>query len=341
MSVTRNRGELDRQRLELVYVQHPTPPWRRPHEAPRRGCDSAELLVTIGMVKSSATACHSKRKDLVKPDTKVTLAMPVLEFNTSVVTFLMRMGGDGDVVSFFPLFCVAEEDEPEVLPDFEAASILATSIVANFMPAAWPQDVFTDVRMPGSNHQEIEPCNLLLQKETQRLVRRGQFEIAITKGNKGPKTEDMPLPLASEVRDAHWFEVPIPWKQEPTWTRVGTPDGRVAGKYWGQTLKLTSRWLSGWKETQETTAAPIVWPARGENRYKLLCLGLTIQDRMVPQSDAVSVPLLQAPAIVETVKHIPQNEPRDRVRDVVGGVCPAWRLGAQLRFPTCVYSPTP
>ncbi|KAK2587184.1 hypothetical protein KPH14_002930 [Odynerus spinipes] len=194
-----------------------------------------------------------------KSEMKITTALTVgihgLEKYTNYSVQALAFTRAGDGVASAPLYCVTEEDLPEVPAGVKAVASSATSIIVSWLPPLRSNGNITSynvhIRSVGTDskwyRRAISPHQTSYQAEN--LHKRNQYEFsiaAITSVGEGPKTPPITVSPSSEVRAAIYsfgVVLVVPWKQDVTLPcqSVGKPEPSVTWKQWGQTVKPSAR----------------------------------------------------------------------------------------------------
>ncbi|XP_014609542.1 PREDICTED: Down syndrome cell adhesion molecule-like protein Dscam2 isoform X8 [Polistes canadensis] len=194
-----------------------------------------------------------------KSEMKITTALTVVIHglekytNYSIQALTFTRAGDG--VASAPLYCVTEEDLPEVPAGVKAVASSATSIIVSWLPPLRSNGNITSynvhIRSVGSDSKwfkrAISPHQTSFQAEN--LHKRNQYEFsiaAITSVGEGPKTPLITVSPSIEVRAAIYafgMAFVIPWKRDVTLPcqSVGKPEPSVTWKQWGQMVKPSAR----------------------------------------------------------------------------------------------------
>ncbi|XP_025160716.1 Down syndrome cell adhesion molecule-like protein Dscam2 isoform X1 [Harpegnathos saltator] len=195
----------------------------------------------------------------IKPEMKITTALTVvihgLEKYTNYSVQVLASTKAGDGVASSPLFCVTEEDLPEVPAGVKAVASSATSIIVSWQPPLKSNGNITAYNVhirplgpDGKWHRRtLLPHQTSYQAED--LHKRSQYEFsiaALTSVGEGPQTPLITVSPSSEVRAAIYsFDTTlvVPWKQNVTLPcqSVGKPDPSVIWKRWGQIVNPSRR----------------------------------------------------------------------------------------------------
>ncbi|XP_018307184.1 Down syndrome cell adhesion molecule-like protein Dscam2 isoform X1 [Mycetomoellerius zeteki] len=195
----------------------------------------------------------------VKPEMKITTALTVglhgLEKYTNYSIQVLAYTRTGDGVASSPLYCVTEEDLPQVPAGVKAVVNSATSIIVSWQPPLKTNGNITSynvhIRGLGSegkwHRRALPPYQTSYQAED--LHKRSQYEFtiaAVTSVGEGPQTPSITVSPSSEVRAAIYSfgtTLIVPWKQDVTLPcqSVGKPDPSVIWKQWGQIVKPFAR----------------------------------------------------------------------------------------------------
>nr|XP_050864341.1 cell adhesion molecule Dscam2-like isoform X5 [Vespula vulgaris] len=194
-------------------------------------------------------------KSEMKITTALTVVIHSLEKYTNYSVQALAFTRAGDGVASAPLYCVTEEDFPEVPAGVKAVASSATSIIVSWLPPLRSNGNITSynvhIRSVGADskwfRRAISPHQTSYQAEN--LHKRNQYEFsiaAITSVGEGPKTPLITVSPSSEVRAAIYsFGVVliVPWKQDVTLScqSVGKPEPSVIWKQWGQMVKSSAR----------------------------------------------------------------------------------------------------
>ncbi|XP_018406582.1 PREDICTED: Down syndrome cell adhesion molecule-like protein Dscam2 [Cyphomyrmex costatus] len=195
----------------------------------------------------------------VKPEMKITTALTVvlhsLEKYTNYSIQVLAYTRTGDGVASLPLYCVTEEDLPQMPAGVKAVVSSATSIIVSWQPPLKSNGNITSynvhIRGLGSegkwHRRALPPYQTSYQAED--LHKRSQYEFtiaAVTSVGEGPQTPSVTVSPSSEVRAAIYSfgtTLIVPWKQDVTLPcqSVGKPDPSVIWKQWGQIVKPSTR----------------------------------------------------------------------------------------------------
>ncbi|XP_071641622.1 cell adhesion molecule Dscam2 isoform X2 [Temnothorax longispinosus] len=195
----------------------------------------------------------------VKPEMKITTALTVvlhsLEKYTNYSIQVLAYTRTGDGVSSSPLYCVTEEDLPEMPAAVKAVVSSATSIIVSWLPPLKSNGNITSYNVhvrglgpEGKWHRKaLQPYQTSYHAED--LHKRTQYEFtiaAVTSVGEGPQTPSIMLSPSSEVRAAIYSfgtTLIVPWKQDVTLPcqSVGKPEPSVIWKQWGQIVKSSAR----------------------------------------------------------------------------------------------------
>ncbi|KAG5331914.1 DSCL protein, partial [Acromyrmex charruanus] len=195
----------------------------------------------------------------VKPEMKITTALTVglhgLEKYTNYSIQVLAYTRTGDGIASSPLYCVTEEDLPQVPAGVKAVVSSATSIIVSWQPPLKSNGNITSynvhIRGLGSegkwHRRALPPYQTSYQAED--LHKRSQYEFtiaAVTSVGEGPQTPSVTVSPSNEVRAAIYSfgtTLIVPWKQDVTLPcqSVGKPDPSVIWKQWGQIVKPSAR----------------------------------------------------------------------------------------------------
>ncbi|XP_071566445.1 cell adhesion molecule Dscam2 isoform X2 [Temnothorax nylanderi] len=195
----------------------------------------------------------------VKPEMKITTALTVvlhsLEKYTNYSIQVLAYTRTGDGASSSPLYCVTEEDLPEMPAAVKAVVSSATSIIVSWLPPLKSNGNITSYNVhvrglgpEGKWHRKaLQPYQTSYHAED--LHKRTQYEFtiaAVTSVGEGPQTPSIMLSPSSEVRAAIYSfgtTLVVPWKQDVTLPcqSVGKPEPSVIWKQWGQIVKSSAR----------------------------------------------------------------------------------------------------
>uniref|UniRef100_A0ABD2XLN9 Down syndrome cell adhesion molecule-like protein Dscam2 n=1 Tax=Trichogramma kaykai TaxID=54128 RepID=A0ABD2XLN9_9HYME len=196
-----------------------------------------------------------------KLDTKSTAALTVgltnLEKHTNYSVQVLAWTRAGDGVASAPLYCVTEEDRPEVPAGIKAVASSATSIIVSWQPPLRSNGIITSysvhVRSVGPDgkwyRRALPPHETSYLAENLHKKNQYEFNIAaVTSVGDGPRTPSIIVSPSSEVRAAVYSfgaTLVVPWKQDVLLPcqRVGKPEPSVTWKQWGQVIRFgpTSR----------------------------------------------------------------------------------------------------
>ncbi|XP_011698542.1 PREDICTED: Down syndrome cell adhesion molecule-like protein Dscam2 [Wasmannia auropunctata] len=195
----------------------------------------------------------------VKPEMKITTSLTAvlhnLEKYTNYSIQVLAYTRTGDGVASSPLYCVTEEDLPQVPAGVKAVVSSATSIIVSWQPPLKSNGNITSynvhIRGLGSegkwHRRALPPYQTSYQAED--LHKRSQYEFtiaAVTSVGEGPQTPSVTVSPSSEVRAAIYSfgtTLVVPWKQDVTLPcqSVGKPEPSVIWKQWGQIVKPSAR----------------------------------------------------------------------------------------------------
>ncbi|XP_031783300.1 Down syndrome cell adhesion molecule-like protein Dscam2 isoform X4 [Nasonia vitripennis] len=197
--------------------------------------------------------------DSTKVETKSTTALIVgltnLEKHTNYSVQVSAYTRAGDGLPSAPLYCVTEEDRPEVPAGIKAVASSATSIIVSWQPPLRSNGIITSysvhVRPVGPDGPDGKwfTRNLPPHKTfylAENLHKKNQYEFniaAVTAVGDGPRTPSILVSPSSEVRAAIYSFgqiLVVPWKQDVTLPcqRVGKPEPTVTWKQWGQVIRF-------------------------------------------------------------------------------------------------------
>ncbi|XP_015186972.1 PREDICTED: Down syndrome cell adhesion molecule-like protein Dscam2 isoform X7 [Polistes dominula] len=194
-----------------------------------------------------------------KSEMKITTALTVvihgLEKYTNYSIQVLTFTRAGDGVASAPLYCVTEEDFPEVPAGVKAVASSATSIIVSWLPPLKSNGNITSynlhIRSLGSDSKWFKRSISAHQTSflAENLHKRNQYEFsiaAITSVGEGPKTPVITVSPSLEVRAAIYafgMAFVIPWKRDVTLPcqSVGKPEPSVTWKQWGQMVKPSAR----------------------------------------------------------------------------------------------------
>ncbi|XP_043801206.1 Down syndrome cell adhesion molecule-like protein Dscam2 isoform X3 [Apis laboriosa] len=194
-----------------------------------------------------------------KSETKITSALTVvihgLEKYTNYSVQVLASTRAGDGIASSSLYCVTEEDLPEVPAGVKAVVRSATSIIVSWQPPLRSNGNITSynvhirwVSPEGKWYKRsLPPHQTSYQVESLHKKNQYEFSIAaVTSVGEGPQTQLVTVSLSSEVRAAIYSfgtVLVVPWKQNVTLPcqSVGNPEPSVTWKQWGQIVKSSSR----------------------------------------------------------------------------------------------------
>ncbi|XP_061927158.1 cell adhesion molecule Dscam2 isoform X4 [Apis cerana] len=194
-----------------------------------------------------------------KSETKITSALTVvihgLEKYTNYSVQVLASTRAGDGIASSSLYCVTEEDLPEVPAGVKAVVRSATSIIVSWQPPLRSNGNITSynvhirwVSPEGKWYKRsLPPYQTSYQVESLHKKNQYEFSIAaVTSVGEGPQTQLVTVSLSSEVRAAIYSfgtVLVVPWKQNVTLPcqSVGNPEPSVIWKQWGQIVKSSSR----------------------------------------------------------------------------------------------------
>ncbi|XP_076619182.1 cell adhesion molecule Dscam2 isoform X3 [Colletes latitarsis] len=194
-----------------------------------------------------------------KPEMKITGTLIVvihgLEKYTNYSVQVTASTKAGDGVPSAPLYCITEEDLPEVPAGVKAVVSSATSIIVSWQPPLRSNGNITsyNVHILGVDPEGKWYRRALLPHQTsyqaENLHKRKQYEFsiaAVTSVGEGPLTQPIMVSPSSEVRAAIYSfgtVLIVPWKQDATLPcqTVGKPEPSVTWKQWGQIVKSSAR----------------------------------------------------------------------------------------------------
>lgn len=154
-------------------------------------------------------------KSEMKITTALTVVIHSLEKYTNYSVQALAFTRAGDGVASAPLYCVTEEDFPEVPAGVKAVASSATSIIVSWLPPLRSNGNITSynvhIRSVGADskwfRRAISPHQTSYQAEN--LHKRNQYEFsiaAITSVGEGPKT---PLITVSPSSEGKYFICPL------------------------------------------------------------------------------------------------------------------------------------
>ncbi|KAK9303509.1 hypothetical protein QLX08_004819 [Tetragonisca angustula] len=194
-----------------------------------------------------------------KSEMKITSALTVvihgLEKYTNYSVQVLASTRAGDGIASSPLYCVTEEDLPEVPAGVKAVVRSATSIIVSWQPPLRSNGNITSynihIRWVGPEgkwyKRSLPPYQTSYQVENLHKKNQYEFSIAaVTSVGEGPQTQPITVSLSNEVRAAIYSfgtVLVVPWKQNVTLPcqSVGNPEPSVTWKQWGQIVKSSSR----------------------------------------------------------------------------------------------------
>ncbi|CAD1479845.1 unnamed protein product, partial [Heterotrigona itama] len=194
-----------------------------------------------------------------KSEMKITSALTVvihgLEKYTNYSVQVLASTRAGDGIASSSLYCVTEEDLPEVPAGVKAVVRSATSIIVSWQPPLRSNGNITSynihIRWVGPEgkwyKRSLPPYQTSYQVENLHKKNQYEFSIAaVTSVGEGPQTQLITVSLSNEVRAAIYSfgtVLVVPWKQNVTLPcqSVGNPEPSVTWKQWGQIVKSSSR----------------------------------------------------------------------------------------------------
>ncbi|XP_058789231.1 cell adhesion molecule Dscam2-like isoform X3 [Phymastichus coffea] len=189
-----------------------------------------------------------------KTTTALTLTLGSLEKHTNYSVQVAAFTRAGDGVASAPLYCVTEEDKPEMPAGIKAVASSATSIIVSWLPPLRSNGIITSynvhVRSVGPDgkwyRRALQPHETSYVAENLHKKNQYEFNIAaVTSMGDGPRTPSIIVSPSSEVRAAIYSfgeTLVVPWKQDVLLPckRVGKPEPTVTWKQWGQVIKFGS-----------------------------------------------------------------------------------------------------
>ncbi|XP_076675907.1 cell adhesion molecule Dscam2 isoform X2 [Andrena cerasifolii] len=192
-----------------------------------------------------------------KSEMKITSALTVvihgLEKYTNYSVQVLASTRAGDGVASSPLYCVTEEDLPEVPAGVKAVVSSATSIIVSWQPPLRSNGNITaynvHIRGPEGKRHRRPLAQYQTSYQVENLHKRNQYEFsiaAVTSVGEGPQTQHITISPSNEVRAAIYSfgtVLVVPWKQDVTLPcqTVGKPEPSVTWKQWGQIVKSSAR----------------------------------------------------------------------------------------------------
>ncbi|KAK6620098.1 hypothetical protein RUM44_006498 [Polyplax serrata] len=199
-----------------------------------------------------------------KPLTKITTALSVvihgLDKFTNYSIQVLAYTNAGEGVSSPAVYCLTNEDVPEVPRAIKAVVSNPTSIVISWLPPNRSNGVLTGYNLQirsvggpsekdGKSKRHAVPADHTSYEE-EGLSKRGQYEFTVaaaTKMGEGVRTLPITLSPSPEVRAAIYsFGVKVvqPWKSDVRLPcrSVGKPEPSLVWKQWNQALKSSARY---------------------------------------------------------------------------------------------------
>lgn len=149
--------------------------------------------------------------DAAKIETKTTTALTVgltnLEKHTNYSVQVSAFTRAGDGISSAPLYCVTEEDKPEVPAGIKAVASSATSIIVSWQPPLRSNGIITSynvhVRSVGMDgkwfRRSLPPHETSYLAENLHKKNQYEFNIAaVTSVGEGPRTPSVVVSPSSE-----------------------------------------------------------------------------------------------------------------------------------------------
>ncbi|XP_015600048.1 Down syndrome cell adhesion molecule-like protein Dscam2 isoform X2 [Cephus cinctus] len=185
----------------------------------------------------------------------LTIVIQGLEKHTNYSIQVSAFTRAGDGVASTPIYCLTEEDLPDMPAGVKAVASSANSVVVSWQPPLHANGVITsyNVHMRPLGHdtktyrRPVSPHQTSYQAEN--LQKRQQYEFSIaaeTLVGEGPQTPPIKISPSNEVRAAIYSfgkTLVVPWKQDVTLPcqSVGKPEPIITWKQWGQLVKQSAR----------------------------------------------------------------------------------------------------
>ncbi|XP_043471448.1 Down syndrome cell adhesion molecule-like protein Dscam2 isoform X2 [Leptopilina heterotoma] len=195
--------------------------------------------------------------ETTRSETKLTTALTVVINNLEkYANYSVQVSGytrAGDGVPSSPIYCVTEEDLPEVPAGIKAVASSSNSIIVSWQPPLRSNGVITSysVHVHGPEGKWLRRALPSHQTsyQAENLTKRIQYECsiaAITSVGEGPRTPSVTVSPSSEVRAAVFSfgtTLVVPWKQDVTLPcqSVGKPEPSIIWKQWGEMVKASTR----------------------------------------------------------------------------------------------------
>ncbi|XP_017765729.1 PREDICTED: Down syndrome cell adhesion molecule-like protein Dscam2 [Eufriesea mexicana] len=224
--------------------------WDAPPDSSLNG-----ILKSYKVIWENMDALTESPKSEMKITSALTVVIHGLEKYTNYSVQVLASTRAGDGIASSPLYCVTEEDLPEVPAGVKAVVRSATSIIVSWQPPLRSNGNITsyNVHIRWVNPEGKWYTRALLPYQTsypvENLQKKNQYEFsiaAVTSVGEGPQTQPITVSLTSEVRAAIYSFGTVrvvPWKRNVTLPcqSVGNPEPSVTWKQWGQIVKPSSR----------------------------------------------------------------------------------------------------
>ncbi|XP_034170916.1 cell adhesion molecule Dscam2 isoform X3 [Osmia lignaria lignaria] len=224
--------------------------WDSPPESSLNG-----ILKGYKVIWENVDALTESPKSEMKITSALTVVIHGLEKYTNYSVQVLASTRAGDGIASSPLYCVTEEDLPEMPAGVKAVVRSATSIIVSWQPPLRSNGNITSynvhIRWLGPEGKwDTRP---LPPHQTSYLVeklhKKNQYEFSIaakTSVGEGPQTQPITISPSSDVRAAIYSfgtVLVVPWKQNVTLPcqSVGNPEPSVTWKQWSQIVKPSSR----------------------------------------------------------------------------------------------------
>ncbi|XP_067203911.1 cell adhesion molecule Dscam2-like isoform X2 [Linepithema humile] len=225
--------------------------WDSPPESSMNGILKGYKVIW----ENTDALAESIKPEMTKTTTALTVVIHSLEKYTNYSIQVLASTRSGDGIASSPLYCVTEEDLPEVPAGVKAVASSATSIIVSWQPPLKSNGNITayNVHIRGLgpegkwHRRALAPHQTSYQAED--LHKRSQYEFtiaAVTSVGEGPQTPSITVSPSSEVRAAIYSfgtVLVVPWKRDVTLPcqSVGKPEPSVTWKQWGQIVKPSAR----------------------------------------------------------------------------------------------------
>ncbi|XP_017890990.1 Down syndrome cell adhesion molecule-like protein Dscam2 isoform X2 [Ceratina calcarata] len=224
--------------------------WDAPPESSWNG-----ILKGYKVIWENMDALAESPKSEMKITSALTIVIHGLEKYTNYSVQVLASTRAGDGIASSPLYCVTEEDLPEMPAGVKAVVRSATSIIVSWQPPYRSNGNLTSynvhIRWLGpegkSYTRTLPPHQTSYLAESLHKKNQYEFSIAaVTSVGEGPKTHPITVSPTSDVRAAIYSfgtVLVVPWKRNVTLPcqSVGNPEPSVTWKQWGQIVKSSNR----------------------------------------------------------------------------------------------------